>query len=164
MATLYSDIGNDQTPLEAADTWTRNNGNEETGNILIIDAVYTLTAGTDEASADLLNVCKIPANARVIPHMCKIVAENPGTAFNIATIGTALVDPNGAATADADKFSTAVNISAGGAFDFAYAAQAGGLVGSNETEPMWLQVVLGTVTAPTAGQTVRFLVALSVAV
>lgn len=164
MATLYTDIGNDQTPLEAADTWTRNEGVEETGNLLFIDALYTLTDGTDEASSDIINICKIKANQRVIPHLCKIIAENPGTAFNIATIGTAKVDANGDATDDADKFSTAVNISAGGAFDFAYSAQAGGLIGSTETEDMWLQAVLGTITAPTAGQTVRFLIAVTAAV
>jgi len=164
MATLYSHIGNDQLPTAQADTWTRNPGNEETGNLLVTDAVYTLTADTDEAAADVLNICKIPAGARIIPHLCKIVAEDPGTAFNIATIGTAKVDSDGSAVDDADKFSDAVDISAGGAFNFDYAAQAGGLVGSNETEPMWLQAVLGTVTSPTAGQTVRFVIAYSVAV
>lgn len=164
MATLYTDIGNDQTPLEAADTWSRNRGEEETGNLLFIDAVYTLTDGTDETSGDKLNICKIKANQRVIPHLCKIIAEDPGTAFNFTKIGVVKVDSGGEATDDDDKFSTAIDISAGGAFDFAYSAQAGGLIGSTETEDMWLQATLGTITSPTAGQTVRFLIAVTAAV
>lgn len=158
MVDLYTDIGNDQTPLEAADTWTRNPGEEETGNLLLTDALYTLTSGTDETSGDKIYICKLKANERFIPHLAKIIAENPGTAFNIASIGVEKVDADGDATDDLDKFSTAIDISAGGAFDLDYAAQAGGLVGSTETEDMWLVAVLGTVTSPTAGQTVRFVV------
>lgn len=161
MATIYTDIGSDQLPPNQADTWNRNAGETETGNLLVIDAQRTIAS---DASADVLRIAKVKANYRLVPHLCKIIAENPGTAYNIAKIGVTKVDASGAATDDDDKYSTAVNISAGGAFDFAYAAQAGAIDGSTETEDMWLEATLGTVTTPTAGATIRFVLVFAAAV
>lgn len=161
MPTHVTDVATKQTPVEAADTWSRDAGNKQTGNLLFIDATYTLTSGTDETSGDLINICKIPANAKVVPHLCKISAENPGTAFNIAKIGLIKCDVDGSATDDDDAVSTAIDISAGGAFDFAWAAQAIAQDDVAETEDMWLQAELGTITSPTAGQKVRFLIAIA---
>lgn len=163
-ANLYTDLANVQTPVAAADTWTRQPGIESTGVLLHREALYTLTAGTDEASGDLIYICKIPANTRIRPDLCKIVCNDPGTAFNIATIGIKKVNAAGAATDDLDSLSTAIDISAGGAFDLAYAAQLDGLTGITTTEDMWLVATLGTITSPTAGQTVRFLITLAAAV
>jgi hypothetical protein len=163
MANLYTDLANVQTPAAGADTWSREPGILSSGVILHREATYTLTAGTDEAADDLIYICKIPAGCRVRPDLCKIVAEDPGTAFNIATIGVEAVD--GTTTLnDVDQVSTAIDISAGGAFDLAYAAQVDGLTGVTATKDMWLIATLGTITAPTAGQTVRFLIALAAGV
>jgi hypothetical protein len=152
-ANLYSDLADVQKPVAAADTWSRQPGLESTGVLLHREAVYTLTAGTDEASGDLLYICKIPANTRIRPDLCKIVCNDPGTAFNIATIGITKVNTAGSATNDLDSLSTAIDISAGGAFDLAYAAQVDGLVGITTTEDMWLVATLGTVTSPTVSYT-----------
>ena len=161
MPTHVTDVATKQTPVEQADTWTRDPGNKQTGNLIFIDATYTLTSGTDETSGDLINIAKIPANAKVVPHLCKILAENPGTAFNISKIGLIKVDSDGSATDDDDAVSTAIDISAGGAFDLDYASQAIAQDDAVETEDMWLQATLGTITAPTAGQKVRFLIAIA---
>ena len=161
MATVYTDIANDQVPAAQADTWTRNKGETETGNLLVIDAQRVIAS---EATSDVLRLAKIKANYRLVPHLCKIIAENPGTAYNIAKIGVTKVDSNGSATDDDDKYSTAVNISAGGAFDFAYAAQAGAIDGPSETADMWLEPTLGTITSATADQTIRFVLVFAAAV
>lgn len=161
MATIYTDIGSDQLPPTQADTWSRNAGETETGNLLVIDAQRTIAS---DATADVLRLAKVKANYRLVPHLCKIIAENPGTAYNIAKIGVSKVDSTGAATDDDDKYSTAVDISAGGAFDFDYAAQVGAIDGSTETEDMWLEATLGTVTTPTAGKTIRFVLVFAAAV
>ena len=163
MATLYTDKSALQLPAEAADTWTRDPGVEATGNILYMEAIYTLTAGTDETSGDVLRIAKLPANARLIPELCKIVRNDPGTAFNIATIGDTPV-VTGAFTADADRYSTAIDISAAGTSDFAYAAQAAGLTGFTLPADAWITATLGTVTAPTAGQVIKFVLAYAAAV
>lgn len=158
MATLYTDLANVQLPAASANTWTRTDGAKVTGEIIYREGIYTLTDGTDETSGDLLRIAKVPANFILIPHLCKIVAEDPGTAFNITKIGDLAVDGTTAANDD-DRYSGAIDISAGGAFDFAYSASAAGLAGYKTTKEMWLTATLGTVTAPTAGKKVRFIIA-----
>lgn len=155
MATLYTDISTKQLPASAADTWSRFPGPKIAGDLAYIEAIYTLTSGTDEAAADVLRIAKLPANFIVIPHLCKIIAQDPGTAFNLAKIGD--IYPDGTA-GDDDRYSGAIDISAGGAFDLAYSAAAAGLAGFKTDNEMWLIATLGTVTAPTAGQTVRFVI------
>ncbi len=163
MAKLYTDLANDQTPAEGANTWSRNPGILETGILLHREATYTLTDGTDEASSDKLYICKIPAGCRIRPDLFKIVAEDPGTAFNLATIGVEEVD-GGTDLNDADQLSGAIDISAGGIFSANYAATVEGLTGVTATQDMWLYATLGTITAPTAGKKVRFLVTLAAGV
>lgn len=156
MANLYTNLATDHLDTPAADTWSRNPGVEETGVLLSREAVYTTTTGTDETSGDKLYICKIPANFRIRPDLCKIVAEALGTAFNIASIGVEAVD--GTTTLnDADEVSGAVNITAGGAFDLAFGATVAGLTGVTTTKEMWLIATLGTVTSPTASKKIRFL-------
>lgn len=161
MAILYTDRSTEELPETGADTWSRSPGIEVTGDITYKEATYTLTSGTDETSGDIIRICKLPANAVLIPHLCKIIAQNPGTAFNITKIGDLPVDGN-PAVGDDDRYSGAIDISAGGAFDFAYAARPAGLAGYTTREEMWLIATLGTVTAPTAGQIIRFVAAYAV--
>jgi hypothetical protein len=158
MATLYTDRSAVQLPAEAADTWTRDPGLVNTGNVLYMEAIYTLTDGTDETSGDVIRIAKLPAGVRLLPELCKIVRNDPGTAFNIATIGDTPV-VTGAFTADADRYSTAIDISAAGASDFAYSAQPAGLAHYTLPADAWITATLGTVTSPTAGQVVKFLLA-----
>jgi hypothetical protein len=161
MAILYTDRSTEDLAGVAANTWSRSPGIKVTGDITYKEAIYTLTAGTDEAAADIIRICKLPANAVLLPHLCKIIAEDPGTAFNISKIGDLSVD--GITTPDDDdRYSGGVDISAGGAFDFLYAARPAGLAGYTTTKEMWLIATLGTITAPTAGAKVRFVIAYSV--
>lgn len=161
MPTLYTDRSTEEAPVAAANTWTRSPGIEVTGDITYKEAIYTLTAGTDEAAADIIRICKLPANTVLIPHLCKIICNDPGTAFNISKIGDLSVD--GITTPDDDdRYSGAIDLSAGGAFDFLYAARPAGLAGYATTKEMWLIATLGTVTAPTAGQVIRFVIAYAV--
>jgi hypothetical protein len=163
MATLLTALAALQPVASGADTWSRAEGIDATGELTYLEAVYTLTSGTDETSGDVIRICRIPDQSVVIPHLCKIIAQNPGTAFNIATIGDAAVFADADnEDDDADRYSGAIDISAGGAFDFAYAAKPAGLAGYKTKEERWLTATLGTVTAPTAGQTIRFVIALAV--
>jgi hypothetical protein len=163
MATLYTDRSATQLPAAGADTWSREPGIEATGNVLYMEAIYTLTSGTDEASGDVIRIAKLPANARLLPELCKIVRNDPGSAFNIATIGDEPV-VSGAFTGDADRYSTAIDISAAGTSDFAYAAQPAGLAGYTLPADAWITATLGTITSPTAGQVIKFLLAYVAAV
>jgi hypothetical protein len=128
-----------------------------------MEAIYTLTTGTDEAAADVLRIAKLPANARLIPELCKIVRNDPGTAFTISKIGDEPV-VTGTFTGDDDRYSTSVDLAAAGTSDFAYAAQAAGLAGYTLPADAWIIATLGTVTAPTAGQVIKFVLAYAAAV
>lgn len=158
MATLYSDRAAVQLPAAGADTWTRDPGIKQTGAITYLEAIYTLTAGTDEAASDVLRICKLPKGVRLLPELCKIVRNDPGTAFNIATIGDEPV-VSGLMTGDVDRYSTAIDISAAGTSDWAYAAQAAGLAHYTLEDEAWIIATLGTITSPTAGAVVKFLIA-----
>jgi hypothetical protein len=55
---------------------------------------YTTTTGTDEAAADTILLCELPAGCIPIPHLSSIVcAADPGTALTL-DIGTA-ANPDG---------------------------------------------------------------------
>lgn len=158
MATLYTDLAALQLPTPATDdTWTRVPGVKVTGDLIYREAIYTLTTGTDETAGDILRICKLPANFILVPHLCKIIGADPGTAFNIAKIGDLSVD--GITTPDDDdRYSGAIDLSAGGSFDFLYAARPAGLAGYTTTKEMWLIATLGTITAPTASVPMRFVI------
>lgn len=161
MPTLHTNLSAIEAPVASADTWTRADGIAVTGDRIYKEAVYTLTSGTDETSEDILRICKIPANHVFLPEASKIICNDPGTAFNIAKIGDLSVD--GITTPDDDdRYSGAIDLSAGGAFDLAYATRPAGLAGYITTKEMWLIATLGTITAPTAGQKIRFSLAFAV--
>lgn len=159
MANLYTALASQQLPASAANTWSRSPGVQQTGDITYLEAVYTLTSGTDEATGDVIRICKLPANFVVIPHLCKIVSEATGTAFSIAKIGDLSVDGVSAPDDDARYSSGTIDIKAGGAFDLLYAGTAAGLAGYTTTKEMWLTATLGTITSPTAGKKIRFVIA-----
>lgn len=159
MATLYTNLAAQQLPVEAAATWSRADGKKVTGDITYLEGIYTVAAGT--ATGDILRIAKLPANAIVIPHLCKIICGAPGAAFTVSKVGDLSVD--GITTPDDDdRYSGSVAITAGGAFDYLHAARPAGLAGYTTPKPMWLIATLGTVTTPTAGAVIRFVVAYAV--
>lgn len=162
MPTIYTKLAGEQLPLNVANTWSRRAGIRVTGDITYLEGIYTVPATGAAVTGDLLRIARLPSNAIVIPHLCKIIAAAAmGTAFNIAKIGDIAAD--GVTTADNDaRYSTAIAITAGGAFDFTYAAQAAGLAGYTTEKEMWLTATLGTITALTVAKTVRFVIAYAV--
>ena len=160
-ATLYTDRSAAQLPAAGANTWTRTPGVQVTGDITYMEAIYTLTSGTDEASGDIIRIAKLRGGARLLPELCKIVRNDPGTAFTIASIGDEPV-VTGAFTGSATRYSTAVDLQTAGASDFTYATQAAGLAGYTLPADAWLIATLGAITAPTAGQVIKFLLAYAV--
>jgi hypothetical protein len=161
MATLYTDRSNLQLPAAGADTWTRDKGVDVTGNILHQEARYTATGAT--ATSDVIRLCKLPANTVLLPEQCKIIREAMGSAFNIASIGDEPV-VTGAFTGSATRYSTAVNITAAGTSDFAFAAQPAALNEFILPADAWITATLGTVTTPTAGKIAKFSLAYKAAV
>jgi hypothetical protein len=131
--------------------------NLASGTVEFAVARYTLTAGTDEAAADLINLCVLPAGAIPIPHLSKVVCDaDPGTAFTI-DVGTA---------DNPDGWGDAIALTTAGIIEFVAAAH---------TMPAWLAptpivpdaasgnaIVYATVvtsTAPVAGVNIDFVLA-----
>lgn len=132
--------------------------NVVSGDVQFAVARYTLTAGTDEAADDIINLCILPAGAIPLPHLSKIVCDaDPGTAFTV-DVGTAAL---------VDGWGDAVALTTAGIVEFTAAAH---------TMPDWLVqtplvadsatqgnvVVFATVktsTAPTAGVNLDFILA-----
>lgn len=108
------------------------------------------TTATD-ATSDVLSVIRLPKGARLIPDSLRVYADNPGTAYNIATVGD---------NADADRYSaTGLNISAGGYFAFTPAVTApvnDYKVMDDAADDGEIIATLGTVTSPTAGADITF--------
>ncbi len=148
MATIYSDIGTRQLDTKNK----RQPGGLVSGNVCMAIATVTLTAAM--AAADILRLVKLPPGVIPLPHLSKVIAQDPGTAL-IFTIGDDLP------TADPDKYSAALDISAGGKFDFVEGAVVGALTPVALTDEAWITATLGTVTALTVGNKVVFYIAYS---
>lgn len=118
---------------------------------------YVLTSGTDEAAADIIQLCILPAGAVPVPALSSITCDiDPGTAFTV-DVGTA---------ADVDGWGDGVALTDKGKIEFCATAH---------TAPAWLvntplvadsgsgnAVVYATVmtaTAPVAGAILYFTLA-----
>lgn len=127
------------------------------GEIQFAVIPYTLTSGTDEAAADLIKLCILPAGVIPVPSLSSITADaDPGTAFTV-DVGTA---------ENTDGWGDGVALTTAGKVEFCAAAH---------TAPAWLAetkiaadtgsgnaVVYATVvtsTAPVAGVTLYFTLA-----
>lgn len=131
--------------------------NVASGSVEFARIPYVLTAGTDEAAADIINLCVLPAGAIPMPELSSVVCiGDPGTAFTV-DVGTA---------ADPDGWGDGVALTTTGKVEFTAAAH---------TAPAWLAdtpivadagsgnaVVYATVvtsTAPNAGVVLNFILA-----
>lgn len=146
MATLYSDIATKQ--LDTVNK--RQGGLKVTGNVCMAVATYTLTAS--EVANDIINLVKLPAGAMVLPHLSKVIAENPGTQLTLQ-IGDDLDTP------DVDKYSGTLDISAGGKFDLVEGATVGGLTPAALSDEAWVTAKVIAQSSLTADQTVTFYIA-----
>ncbi len=154
MATFKSNIASAQDPANG-ETWKRvSDGSTVTGDVIMAVATVTLTAAM--AANDVFNLVKLPSGFRVVPHLSKIAAENPGT-----TLTLQVGDDGGSAggTADPDRYSGTVAVSAGGNFDLD-----GGVAGVTPVKTdseTWIQAKIIAAAGITADQKVTFWIALS---
>lgn len=166
MAILKTLTATMQEGAPAANTWTRQNGPKLTGDLMYREVFYTVPASGAPVTGDVLRLCKAPTRSYLVAHLCKIVCPAMGTAMNISKIGDITVDGVTIPSDDLDdddRYSAAVSaITAGGAFDFNYAGRPGGLAGYFITREQWIIATFGTVTTPTPGAIIRFVLAFAV--
>ncbi len=82
----------------------------QTGRDLKVARVrYPLVGTETNATSDIIHVLQLPAGAVVLPELCAVVCDDPGTTLT-GTLGF-----NGATeTTDPDAYSSAMTLSAGG--------------------------------------------------
>ena len=114
-------------------------GNKTSQSVNFARVRYTLTAA--EASADVLRILQLGPGCTLIPALCSVYCSDPGTVLT-GTIGL---------STDVDAYSSLLTLDAGGLFRFVPTTYPTEL-----TEPAIVQMVLGTVTAPTLGAVIEF--------
>lgn len=105
MATVYTTLGTAQASELVRD---RADGKVLSGEVRFAQGSFTTTGTT--AAGDVLNICKLPKGAVVIPGLSFIDTEDCGTDINI-TIGDDIAP-------DADKYSTAISLATAGRIAF----------------------------------------------
>ncbi len=142
MATLYTPTATAQTAALSAFGSQGPTGDNAVLTLQAKIATYALV-GTETAS-DNLYVAKLPKGARVIPHLCNIVCEDPGTALAV----------NVGDLADADRYGSAIALSAGGSFsldELATGPLAAYKVGDHADDTGWIVLDITAVDTLTAG-------------
>lgn len=147
MATIYTTEGSSQNDA-ATNVADRVSDGGKTGAQVRAFRATRIIASDDDA--DVLHIIKLPEGARVIPESLAIYCEDPGTAYNIASVGD---------LADADRYSGATDISAGGYFALTPVVtgpQNDYKVGDAATDTGWLTATLGTITTQTDDNVITF--------
>lgn len=154
MATLYSNFAAVQLAPTAT---TMLDTIQATPTFRILQPKYTFTA--DEVATDVIRLCKVPAGTIIIPYLSNVVSDAVATTATI-TIGDAAVSSKDTVVADADRYSTALNVAAAGSDAFT-----GGVaetVPYQLTAERWITVTLATLGTPVAGKILQFNLALNV--
>lgn len=143
MANIYTTEGQSQLDAETNQAARVADGSKLSGDVMSFNVSRVIAS---DASSDVLYLIKLPDGARVLPHTLTVYADNPGTAYNLASVGD---------LADADRYSaTSEDISAGGVFALT-AAVTGPVndykVGDDAADTGWITATLGTVTSASAG-------------
>jgi hypothetical protein len=131
--------------------------NISSGHIEFARIEYPLTAGTDEAAADLINLCRLPVGAIPIPELSFLTCiGDPGTAFTV-DVGTA---------ANPDGWGDGVALTATGKVEFTAAAHTAPewltptpLVADTGQKTALVYATVVTSTSPTAGIVLIFTLA-----
>lgn len=151
MATTYTVTAQSQLDAATAGKDRVKDGSTVGGSLLhagvqiILPASYT--------AADIVGLVQLPGGSTVIPELCVIYCEDPGTAF-IIDIGDD--DPGG--TADPNRYCDTLDLSAGGEFKF----NAGSVQSAAAISPYslirqaWINAVIDTATTLTAAQIIQF--------
>jgi hypothetical protein len=94
--------------------------NVTSGDVEFAVIPYPLTAGTDEAATDIINLCVLPAGCIPLPALSSITCDaDPGTAFTV-DVGN---------TSNVDGWGDGVALTTAGKVEFCAAAH---------TQPLWL--------------------------
>ena len=109
MATLYTDLTSAST--DAKDRVS--DGSKASGSLMVARCSYTLV--DTESAADIIDLVKLPEGSVVLPHLCKLVLENPGTTLTFDIGDDDVADP------DPDRYADAIVASAGGEISFGVA-------------------------------------------
>lgn len=123
-------------------------GLHNVGGLVYTEAMYELV-GT-EAANDIIRIARNKPELNLIPHLCAVDAENPGTAL-VIDIGDA---------ADVDKYADGIVLSSGGTVLFSSnsCAQKVDPVISVDSDAQgeWIYATVMTATSLTAGAQLRF--------
>ena len=145
--TFYTDVAgtSGQTGLALS---ARPGSNKVSGVVLVAEATYTIV-GT-EVATDLIDIVKLPAGAKVIPHLSRITGEALGTT---ATLSVGDTDSSPSAT----RYSSALDIHA--ANDLTLTGGAASLTPFTLLTNCWIQAVFASLSTPTAAKKITFRIA-----
>lgn len=157
MATVYSNVAQNQS--DAASKLTgmadRAEGQAMGGLVQVAYATYTVTAAL--AAADVINIVKLPAGARILPQLCRVQTDGVGATTCTINIGPA---------SDADLYATAINVNAATTTQGGIAWDeevAGELLTDIASPEEWVTATVAALTGTaTAGRLVSFLIAYTV--
>lgn len=152
MAIFYSDIADAQNSSSSQYGNAAPTPGLVSGDLKIARATVTLEA--TETASDLLYLVKLPEGVRVLPHLCNIVCDDPGT-----TLTGNLGD-----LADADRYGSAIALGAGGSFaldELLTAPKADYKVGDDADDTGWIVFDPTTVDALTANAKLVFTIVYS---
>lgn len=145
LGTVYTDVATYQNDPDTRQYGSVLKASEVGGKLRVVKATYALDA-SEAAATDIIRIAKLKKGATIIPELCKIYIPDSSSGGGSLVVSVGDNDT----TADADRYSDALDISAGGFFDFT----AGGTVAAASLDPYqitgddtWLELVLDTVTS-----------------
>lgn len=144
MATLYSDIADDQNNALSNASKMQTNGALVTGNLRVYQAKYT-TVGT-EAANDVLYLARLNKGVYVIPSLSSIHSDGGLSGTFTANVGD--WDEDGTVL-DADRFISAANLASATNVLFSESATAVATI-YKTVGPTWIGLQIATLATPAA--------------
>ncbi|MEG0333883.1 MAG: hypothetical protein RR553_03265 [Akkermansia sp.] len=145
MAIRYSEIAMDQNGSMTGTAPLKGDGGLASATVCIATAIINVE-GT-EAVGDVINLVRLPKNAVVVSHLCRVSGMNLGMEFSIK-VGTDVVG-EGATYSDALNIAGVHDLAFGGGVRFPVEHDA----------PYWVTASVSAVTSPIKGaKTVVFIV------
>ncbi|MEG0025465.1 MAG: hypothetical protein RR719_08995 [Akkermansia sp.] len=145
MAIKYSEIAKDQNGIMEGTAPLKGKGGLASATVCIATAIINLE-GT-EAFGDVINLVRLPKNAVVVPHLCRVSGAAMGTSFSVK-ISTDVVGED-------SVYSGALDIAT--AHDVAFSG--GAKLPVEHDAPYWVTAVVTAATALVKGaKTVVFIV------
>ena len=161
LGTVYTNVGTYQNDPTSRLASSRLKATEVYGKLRLVTATYALDA-SEAAATDVIRICKLKKGSSVIPQLSSIYI--PDTSSGSGTLVVSVGDND--TTADADRYADALDVSAGGFFDFSAsgtvpvaAADVHQIEGDDDD--IWLEVTLDTVTSIDTDVTITFTIVVS---